>query len=449
MIGTRKGLRVSFSRKMGIMKTKKRLLLWRVLLCILILSNMSAIFFFSAQNGKDSDRTSGRVAQTVAEITVKDFHEKPQIEQERIVSRIHLPVRKLAHMAEFGSLGALIFLLLVTYRGSILNKWLSSLAATLLYACTDELHQLLSDGRGAQIRDVLIDFSGALITCTILLIPILWLKQRKGALHTLMQTTHYTVESARLSKDILVAVASDLHACPHEEAIQALAAVSPDLILIPGDLMDDLDLRRPDHRGYDFLRQAAAIAPTYYSLGNHELACYHKGNPWRHPTPIPLTSEIRDRIAKTGAVLLENNYVHAGELCICGLTSGINGKLNRPDFTAIQQFEEQEGYRMLLCHHPEYFIPYLKETSIELTVSGHAHGGHWRFFGHGTYAPGQGFLPKYTSGIHEGRLVISRGLGNHTRIPRIANPTELVIIHIKSIKENGNNGSNGTDKRKF
>ena len=398
---------------------------------VLILANMTAIFLFSAQNGEESGKTSGEVSKVVAEITVKDFTSKPAAEQEEIVQTINPPLRKIAHMTEFGSLGALIFLLLLTYQGALLPRWLSSLAATFLYACTDELHQMLSDNRGPQFRDVLIDLSGALITCTVLLILIAWIRHRKGVLHKPMQTTHYTLSATKLNRDLRVAVASDLHGCPHEAVIKALSAEKPDLILIPGDLMDDHDLRNATHSGYEFLCQCAAIAPTYYSLGNHELACYHKGNPWRHPIPVPLTDEIKTRIAATGAVLLDNDCVTAGDLCICGLTSGINGKVNRPNLEALKRFDTKSGYRILLCHHPEYFMPYVKDTGIDLTVSGHAHGGHWRFFGHGTYAPGQGIFPKYTAGLYDDRWIISRGLGNHTRIPRIGNPTELVMINIQ------------------
>ena len=416
---------------MGMMKKKTMLYLLRGLLALLILANMTVIFLFSMQSGEESGKTSSKVTTVVAEVTVKDFESMPPAEQEQVVEKLHPKVRKLAHMAEFGSLGALIFLFLLTYSGAILPRFFIALAATLLYACTDELHQILSDNRGAQLRDVLIDLSGALITCTVLLILFAWIRHRKGVLHKPMQTTRYTLPAKMLNRNLRIAVASDLHGCSHEDIVKALSAENPDLILIPGDLMDDHDLRDTKHSGYDFLRECAAIAPTYYSLGNHELACYHKGNPWRHPIPVPLTEEIKARIAGTGAILLDNDHVAAGDLCICGLTSGINGKVNRPSLEAIERHAAQSGYRILLCHHPEYYMPYIKDTGIELTVSGHAHGGHWRFFGHGTYAPGQGIFPKYTAGVIDDRFVISRGLGNHTRIPRIGNPTELVIIEIK------------------
>ena len=245
-----------------------------------------------------------------------------------------------------------------------------------------------------------------------------------------MQITRYPIHAASMEKCLRAAVASDIHNCEHEVVLQALQSESPDLILIPGDLMDDHRLRDPNALGYAFLRACAEIAPTYYSLGNHELACYHKGNPWRHPIPRPIDDEIRERISQTGATLLENDCIHENRLCICGLTTGINGHENRPDTDTLERFAKETDYRILLCHHPEYFDSYIKQTSIDLTVCGHAHGGQWRFLGRGVYAPGQGLLPKHTAGVIDGRCVISRGLGTHTVIPRIFNHPELVILEI-------------------
>ena len=86
------------------------------------------------------------------------------------------------------------------------------------------------------------------------------------------------------------------------------------------------------------------------------------------------------------------------------------------------------GYRILLCHHPEYYSKYLRDLDIPLILSGHAHGGQVRIFGHGLYSPGQGVLPKLTSGVKDGRLVISRGLANRQKIPRLFNPPEIVYV---------------------
>ena len=246
-----------------------------------------------------------------------------------------------------------------------------------------------------------------------------------------MKTTYYQLRLPSLPRKMKLAVAADLHNNPFDTAIRSIKNEAPDMILIPGDLMDDMELRLPSSRGYEFLRLCASIAPTYYSIGNHEIACYHKGNPWRKPTPRPLDTECIKRIAETGAILLDNASQTTDGITVCGLSSGINGADNFPDHTALSQFASAEGFRILLCHHPEYYRTHLKETNIDLIVSGHAHGGHWRVFGQGIYSPGQGLFPKDTCGILDGRCIISRGLGNHTWIPRIFNPTELVILELE------------------
>lgn len=244
-----------------------------------------------------------------------------------------------------------------------------------------------------------------------------------------MKITRYRIPCSGSTAPRRIAVAADIHDGNPDPILRALREEAPDCILIPGDLTDHAGLCDPQNRAYRFLRECAALAPTFYSIGNHENGCFHKGNPFRKPKKIPLPPEVSENVRATGAVLLDNSCVRFGEWTICGLSSGLDGKNKEPDLSAIAAFDASPGIRILLCHHPEYYVPYLKETGIELTVCGHAHGGHWRLFGHGIYAPGQGLFPRYTSGLLDGgRCVISRGLGNHTHIPRICNEPELLLI---------------------
>lgn len=406
-------------------KKSRKLILLRVILGVLILCNMVVIFLFSAQDGRESDRTSHKVTTSVAQTVVKDFENKPQTEKDAIVTQMHAPLRKVAHMLEFGTLGALTFLFLLTWKGQIVLRYLSALSFTLIYAITDEIHQNFSEGRGPRASDVWIDMSGALILCTVLLILFILIRDKNGK----TQITRYVLQPNAKVAPMRIAVVADLHGQAHEAHLEALKREAPQMILIPGDLMEDTDLADEQASGYAFLRACAAIAPTYYSLGNHEIACYHKGNPWRHPVPVFPSEEIRARIAQTGAVLLDDECVCVDGAVVCGLTSGINGKRNAPNAEAVTRFSAFEGFKILLCHHPEYYAPHLRSTDIDLIVCGHAHGGHWRVFGRGVYAPGQGIFPKYTAGVIDGRCVISRGIGNHTWIPRIDNPVELVMLY--------------------
>ena len=263
-----------------------------------------------------------------------------------------------------------------------------------------------------------------------------------------MKETFYRIPA---SINFRLALLSDLHNRSYGAIIRSLRRRHPDLILVTGDLLvgyrpkgDQLIMESQKHV-LPFLRACVQLAPTYVSLGNHEwIVC----------------DEDLDLIRSTGAVLLDNNWVRVGGFVIGGLTSGfvadyrklrariggrypVKQKAGRmsempPETAWLDAFEQQEGYKILLCHHPEYWTlrkPYLARRRINLVLSGHAHGGQIRLFGRGLFAPAQGFLPKYTAGIHKGqygRLVISRGLANTSwPIPRLGNPPEIVYLDLK------------------
>ena len=69
-------------------------------------------------------------------------------------------------------------------------------------------------------------------------------------------------------------------------------------------------------------------------------------------------------------------------------------------------------------------------------LSGHAHGGQWRIPGllNGLLAPDEGLFPQYAGGFYrlgDTALIVSRGLAKEsTRVPRLYNPPELVLIDI-------------------
>lgn len=70
---------------------------------------------------------------------------------------------------------------------------------------------------------------------------------------------------------------------------------------------------------------------------------------------------------------------------------------------------------------------------IDLVLSGHTHGGQISIGRYGLFVPGQRKLwPRYSGGLYDNKLVVSRGLSNTLPIPRIGNPTELVYVKVVS-----------------
>lgn len=253
-------------------------------------------------------------------------------------------------------------------------------------------------------------------------------------------TVRYRIKTQSFGRKIRFAVVADLHSREYTKTdgiIDILKRENPDYILMPGDIFERLDGTSVEHKtaGLDLLERSCKIAPVIYSIGNHENGGIASWNTlkWLRIDSIPeyYDQGELDRIRKTGAVLLNNEFAVIDGIAFGGLTSGLINKERKPHLGWLDGFCACECPKVLLCHHPEYYKKYLTDKSIDLIVSGHAHGGQWRIFGRGVFAPGQGIFPRYTSGVHHGRLVISKGLKPSRRIPRIFNRPEVVIVEIE------------------
>lgn len=69
-------------------------------------------------------------------------------------------IRKLAHFTEYLILGFLTINML--NKNDISKKYLISILICLIYATSDEIHQLFVPGRACQLRDILIDSIGSI-----------------------------------------------------------------------------------------------------------------------------------------------------------------------------------------------------------------------------------------------------------------------------------------------
>ncbi len=232
----------------------------------------------------------------------------------------------------------------------------------------------------------------------------------------MLETNYVTVRSARLTNELNLAICPDFHNGDFERLRPMLKGV--DAILIVGDLVD-----RHDHRthGYEnavrFLREAPEIAPTFYSIGNHERRLKSYNDYWPH-------------VQESRVTVLDDRFVEFGGIVLGGLTSRREGA----DVSWLSDMARRDEFRLLMCHHPEYFKRYIQPFDIDLTVSGHAHGGQVRIGRQGLYAPGQGIFPRLTSGFYFGdRLLVSRGMTNATWAPRINCGCEFIILHLEGI----------------
>ena len=216
--------------------------------------------------------------------------------------------------------------------------------------------------------------------------------------------------------------------------LRALREAAPDLICITGDFLDS---RRTDlDFALELAGQLAEIAPAVYVTGNHEAR-------------LKDLSALEAGLAARGVRALRDGWMPLArggeEIALIGLDD--------PGFAAGEGWTLSEGldqtqarlsallaqagdrFSLVLSHRPE-LLPAYADAGADLVLSGHAHGGQVRLPGiGGLFAPGQGILPRLTSGVHargETRLVVSRGLGNSSFPLRVFNPPEIVTVTLRA-----------------
>lgn len=244
--------------------------------------------------------------------------------------------------------------------------------------------------------------------------------------------TNYEVQGRGVKNPFRIVLLSDLHnqeyGRDNERLLKAINKAKPDIVLFAGDMIDHV--AKSDEYA-SFLTLCAKLSrryPVYYCFGNHEL-----GN----DNVLKIESLVEEAGVKLVNHKQYNININGNRLSISGIThkAEASDKLVRKRKAYLNRvLFNRERYRILIYHYPERAMNTIPDVQADLIVSGHAHGGQWRFFNKGLYAPGQGIFPKYTSGIHKvgsADMVISRGIGSHILMPRVNNPAEVVIIDVK------------------
>lgn len=149
-------------------------MVFNVLVWILTFLWLCVIFYFSSQPSEESDEQTSFVIKILNDVFGTDVTQGETVEKFGVLQSIDFFVRKTAHLTEYAVLGALSFLsfreLSCKFERKRLFQMSSCLLFCLLYAASDEFHQLFVPGRAAMVRDVLIDFCGSTIGVGVCLI---------------------------------------------------------------------------------------------------------------------------------------------------------------------------------------------------------------------------------------------------------------------------------------
>lgn len=122
---------------------------------------MYLIFYLSGQDGVTSADLSLKVSIKVVELASKIFDHPLSPEQIlQYADLIHFLIRKCAHVTLYFLLAVSVSLPLYVYGLRGIPLMLVAGAFCVAFACGDEFHQSLVEGRGPSKRDVLIDSAG-------------------------------------------------------------------------------------------------------------------------------------------------------------------------------------------------------------------------------------------------------------------------------------------------
>ena len=265
-----------------------------------------------------------------------------------------------------------------------------------------------------------------------------------------MIVRRYEIDSPKVDTPIRIALITDLHSCKYgkkqTKLLNAIYAESPDLVLLGGDIFDDVI---EDTNTELFLAGISERYPCYYVTGNHE---YWSGQA-KFSAKIDILNKYNIVILAGASEVVE---VNGESINLCGVNDpdaymveidsetdpqAYEEAQNRKEVTFTQQLDnvssvsENGNFTLLLSHRPEFFEQYT-DYNFDLVLSGHAYGGQWRvpLVLDGLYAPDQGVFPEYAGGRYEQdgtTMIVSRGLAREsTWAPRVFNRPELVIVDI-------------------
>lgn len=141
---------------------------------IILILWMILIFWFSNQSGNVSGKMSDGIIFEVIRFIESLF--RISLGNEKFIVTFAFVIRKVAHFSLYFVLGILWMILLKEYRVSLGKQVIYALLFCIIYACSDEIHQLFIPGRSGNLIDTMIDTTGSL--CSIL--PIYLFKKYKN-----------------------------------------------------------------------------------------------------------------------------------------------------------------------------------------------------------------------------------------------------------------------------
>ena len=246
--------------------------------------------------------------------------------------------------------------------------------------------------------------------------------------------TKYTYENSEIPAAFdgyKILLISDLHEAPFaDQIINHINDLSPDMIVITGDMP-----LLPNYSITTISKVAAAVKdiPIYAVSGNHETQGAHY-------------NEIVDAMNQSGITVIDNDSVciEKGEdsFLLLGIKDPEHNIVSPEQLEEIKnqiesEFPDGPCFSILLCHRSNLYED-IKDTSADLILSGHMHGGIMRipFLGGVRGKNDEKWFPSYEYGMYiddeNADLIASGGCDKNPNKRRYFNPPEVVLITLES-----------------
>ncbi len=259
----------------------------------------------------------------------------------------------------------------------------------------------------------------------------LWLIGGWIAAHHVWTTT-YTFETGKLDRDIRIVQISDSHIGATFDAtgflkhIEGINGLSPDVVVITGDLVDDDTSREDMLSACDALGRLTAPKGVFFVYGNHDKGYFSESNRgWTN-------AELRSGLEQNGVIVLEDESIQTGDgLCIVGRKDRSEKQRGGERMTAEELLSkvDREQYIVMLDHQPHDFDGEAA-AGADLVLCGHTHGGQFIPISHIGEWIGENDL-RYG---HERRggtdFIVSSGISNWTFKFKTGCRSEIVVVDI-------------------
>lgn len=284
-----------------------------------------------------------------------------------------------------------------------------------------------------------------LLILILAVVYVIWQKQELKK----FAVTHYEVDSAKIKEPLALVVVSDFHCHNYgernERLVRAVKESSPDLILVPGDMI--VSAKTEEYPvALAFFRELTQIAPVYFANGNHESRIDVPESPY-----YDAYQQYKEKVQSLGVEVLNNEQktitCRENTLALYGVDIPVEcykkgERVPLPEHFLSDTFGavDKDHFSILLAHNPAYAKDYAG-WGADVTVSGHTHGGLVRIPGIGSLiSPQFELFPDYDAGeftVGGRKLFVSRGLGTHTFHIRVFDRAELMVIQLKNTTSSG------------